>query len=127
VVFGPASRRLLTNSREARIRIRKTPLVGLTQSKQEYDLPYRPARNWDMETGKQLLALRAGEFTLSCASFSLDGRKVLTGSSASKLYAVYSDTGQGLESGSEWRSNKEETFARVYDAVSAKELLKLPH
>ena len=126
VTYSPDGRRLLTIAREEKIRIRRTTLFGLVPSNE--DLPYTPARIWDVETGAQLLALRAGEFSLSCAYFSPDGRKVLTAESDFKpYYAVYSDTGgtifsQGLSS-----APGKPTFARLYDAASGKELLKLPH
>ncbi len=140
VTYSPDGRRLLTIAREERIRIRKTTFgpppvagsrrafdeIGLVPSNQEEDLPYTPARIWDVETGEQLLALRAGEFSLSCACFSPDGRKVLTAENTEKHHGVYSDTGRMISSGGS-EVGGIPTFARLYDAASGKELLKLPH
>ena len=101
------------------------------RSKQDEALPFTPARIWDVETGKQLAALQAGEFSLSCACFSPDGRKVLTADSTNKRYAVYSNTGQmmsgGMSGGSSSSGGNPQTFVRVYDTATGKELLKLPH
>jgi WD40 repeat protein len=126
VVFSPDGRRLLTISNEEKITIRNTTTPDTTASKQEEELPFTPARIWDVATGKQLAALQAGEFKLSCACFSPDGRKVLTGDSTDKSYAIYTGTGLHVESGQKSNSGGA-TFARIYDVATGKELLKLPH
>ncbi len=146
VVFSPDSRRLLSIADEERITISKSasepmwgfpflskpkpPAIGPDAPAQaEEALPFTPARIWDVQTGKQLAALQAGEFSPSCACFSPDGRKALAADSTNKRYAVYSDSGSGpMSSGmSSGGGNKPQTFVRVYDAATGKELLKLPH
>src|SRR5262249_59167137 len=59
VTFSSDGRRLLTVGREKKIHIRKTALWGLLPSNQVEDLPFTPARIWDVETGRQLVALPA--------------------------------------------------------------------
>jgi WD40 repeat protein len=126
VSFSPDGRRLLTVEREKKIVIRKTALSGLVPSNAEEDLPFTPARIWDVETGQQLAALPAREYDVRCASFSPDGRKVVTGESPSKFIGTYLDTGAMVltetKSSTDWQ-----TVALVYDAVTGKELLRLPH
>ena len=145
VVFSPDSRRLLSIADEERITVRKQdagPLWGLpflskpkppaigpdAPAQHDEALPFTPARIWDVQTGKQLIALQAGEFSPSCASFSPDGRKVLTAENTIRRYAVYSDSGRGpMNSGMSSNSGNQKTFVRVYDSATGKELLKLPH
>ncbi|MGO9109518.1 MAG: protein kinase domain-containing protein [Thermoguttaceae bacterium] len=145
VVFSPDGRRLLSIADEEQIKIRKSGPVQMwalpflskpkrptddpdTRSKQDEALPFTPARIWDVETGKQLATLQAGEFSLSSACFSRDGRKVLIADSTNKRYAVYSNTGQVMSQGSSSSSGGNlQTFVRVYDTATGKELLKLPH
>lgn len=143
VVFSPDGRRLLSVADEERIKIRKggpAPMWSLpflskpkpppddpdAGSGKNEPLPFTPARIWDVETGKQLVALQAGEASLSCACFSRDGRKVLTADSASQRYAVYTDSGGPLTGGASVGGNLQ-TFVRIHDAATGKELLKLPH
>ena len=143
VVFSPDGRWLLSIADEELIKIRKgvpEPIFTIpflskpkpppkepdADSAKDEPLPFTPARIWDVETGKQLVALQAGEASLSCACFSRDGRKVLTADSANKRYAVYSDTGRSVTSGESSGSNVQ-TFVRIHDAATGKELLKLPH
>src|SRR5262249_23566617 len=126
VTFSSDGRRLLTVGREKKIHIRKTALWGLLPSNQVEDLPFTPARIWDVETGRQLVALHGRELDVCCASFGPDGRKVVTAESTSKSYGNYLDTGTMISSGST-SSVGEQTFAIVYDAATGKELLRLPH
>jgi WD40 repeat protein len=126
ITFSADGRRLLTIADEEKIRIRKTTLWGLAATNQEEELPFTPARIWDVETGQQLAALPAGELAVRCACFSPDGRKVLTAESTDKRFATYWDTGRLLGSGSS-SGGDERTCARVYEAAMGKELLKLPH
>jgi eukaryotic-like serine/threonine-protein kinase len=145
VVFSPDGRRLLSIADEEQIKVRKTgpvqswaiPFLSKPQpplqdsdirSKQDEAVFFTPARIWDVETGKQLAALQAGEFSLACACFSPDGRKVLTADSTNKRYAVYSNTGQMMSQGASSSSGgNQSAFVRVYDTATGKELLKLPH
>lgn len=142
VVFSPDGRRLLSIADEELIKIRKgvpEPMFTIpflskpkppanqdTGSDKDEPLPFTPARVWDVETGKQLLALQAGEASLSCACFSRDGRKILTADSDKKRYAVYTDSGRPMTSGSSSGGNLQ-TFVRIHDATTGKELLKLPY
>jgi WD40 repeat protein/serine/threonine protein kinase len=143
VIFSPDGRRLLTIADEERISIRKSLASSMwalpfqprpkappedpeARAKQDEALPYTPARLWDVDTGKQLAALEAGECCLSGACFSADGRKVVTTDSTQKRFVVVSSTG-GIFSGGMSSGGNLQTFVRVHDAVTGKELLKLPH
>jgi WD40 repeat protein len=143
VVFSPDGRRLLSVADEEQIKIRKggpaqlwslpflskpkpPPDAPGADSGKDEALPFTPARIWDVETGKQLVALQAGEASLSWACFSRDGGKVLTADSASKRYAVYTDSGRHVTSGASSGGNLQ-TFVRIHDATTGEELLKLPH
>jgi WD40 repeat protein len=143
VVFSPDGQRLLTIAEEEQITIRPSapPSMGVlsflakpkpppedpeSRSKKDELLPHTPARIWDVQTGKPLAALKAGELLLSCACFSPDGRKVLTADSTQKRYGIYSSTG-GIFSGGSSSGGNWQTFVRVYETATGKELLKLPH
>ncbi len=144
VVFSPNGGRLLSIADDERISIRKSgptqmwtfpfldepkrPTIGPdTVGKKDEALPFTPAHIWDVQTGKQLAALQAGEYSLSCASFSSDGRKVLTGDSTTKRYALYYNSGQEISGGMSSGGSPTQTFVRIYDAATGKELHKLPH
>jgi WD40 repeat protein/serine/threonine protein kinase len=143
VAFSPDGRRLLSIADEEQIRIRKSGFTLLealrflskpksppdgrdSGSNQEEVLPFTPARIWDVATGKQVAALPAGDSSLSCACFSADGRKVLTANGDQKRCAVYSNTGTMI-SGGTLADPVLQTFVRVCDAATGKELLRLPH
>ena len=144
VVFSPDCRRLLSIADEEQISIHKSDPMQIwdlpflskpkppsngadAKAQRDEALPFTPARIWDVETGKQLAALPAGEFGLSCACFSPDGRKVLTAESTNKRRAVYSDSGQMISMSNSSGGIEQATFVRVYDAATGKELLKLRH
>ena len=143
VVFSPDGRRLLSIADEELVKIRKgvpEPMFTIpflskpkpppkepdADSAKDETLPFTPARIWDVETGKQLVALQAGEASLSCVCFSRDGRKVLTADSDEKRYAVYTDTGRSVTNGMSSGGDMQ-TFVRIHDAATGKELFKLPH
>jgi WD40 repeat protein/serine/threonine protein kinase len=127
VAFSPDGCRLLTISNEEKIRIRKTALFGLVNTKEEIDCPFTPVRIWDVGSGKPIAALKGDTLPVSCACFSADGRKVLTAERTdNKRYGVYSQTGSMLSSGVS-SGGEHQTMVRVYDTVSGKQLRQLPH
>jgi WD40 repeat protein len=129
MAFSADGRRLLTVANEEKIWIRKTRLFGLLDSGQVEDLPFTPARIWDVETGQQLAALPAGMYPVRCACFSPDGRKILTAEIGERNGAYYYDTGERFNDGPVFDPvfhKSPPTLARVYDASTGKELLKLP-
>jgi eukaryotic-like serine/threonine-protein kinase len=142
VTFSPDGQRLLSVADEEHLWVRKSdpqdwlpPIFGskapssnsTTPTPQDTALPFTPARVWDVQTGRQLAALPAGEFSLVCASFSRDGTKVLTGESTMKHFALYSDSGRMMSGGMTSGGTQQQTFVRIYDAATGKELRKLLH
>ena len=142
VVFSPDGKRLLSIADEELIKIRKGATESMftipflsppkppskepnADSAKDEPLPFTPARIWDVETGKQLVALQADAASLSCACFSRDGRKLLTADSDHKCFAVYTESGRRVTSGASSGGNQP-AFVRIYDAATRKQLLKLP-
>jgi WD40 repeat protein/serine/threonine protein kinase len=142
VAFSPDGQRLLSVADEEHIWVRKSDpqdwLPSIFRSKapsnnsatptpQDTALPYTPARIWDVQTGRQLAALPAGEFSLGGACFSRDGSKVVAGDTTVKRFALYSDSGRMMSGGMTSGGTQQQTFVRIYDTATGKELRKLPH
>jgi WD40 repeat protein len=102
-------------------------LFGLIESGGEDELPFTPVRIWDVATGKQLAALPGGEWHVQFASYSSDGSKILTAETNSQDEQLYSGAGALIQDTSSAEEGNEESFVRIYEAATGRELVKLPH
>ena len=87
--FSPDGKRLLTVSSDQHVRIIKpgTRAEILSETPVEQwpifkELPYTPVRVWDVATGRELFHAAGLKGTVDWASFSSDGRRILTRSTA---------------------------------------------
>jgi WD40 repeat protein/serine/threonine protein kinase len=74
VQFSPDGKRLVTAGDEVWTRI-PSSILGVKLGEQE--IPFTPARLWDVETGKELFGLRGDRSGLDFVQFSPDGKRLL--------------------------------------------------
>jgi WD40 repeat protein/tRNA A-37 threonylcarbamoyl transferase component Bud32 len=84
-------------------------------------LPFTPVRVWSVRTGKQLHALAGFRCGVDSATFSPDGKRILTVSDGTERYCTANATG-GVSSAT--RSGKD-LAVRIWDAGSGKPLCTL--
>ena len=113
VKFSPNSDRMLTVSRDVYGRMQKA-------GGKEEPIPYTPVRVWDAASGKELLALKGLTEPIQTASFSPDGRTLLTVSSGMGSETVLTPNGASGEDGFRWGARDR---IRLYDAGTG-ELLR---
>jgi WD40 repeat protein len=74
--FSADGRRLLVASGDRPARLSRRKLLGFGDPVLE-DLPFTPARLWDVASGRELLAFQGAEAEINRAAFSPDGKFVL--------------------------------------------------
>jgi WD40 repeat protein len=108
--FSPDSRRVVTVSRD---------LYPRRKSEEGEDplYPFTPVRVWDARTGKELFALQGFRRSVRTASFSPDGKRLLTFSDGNDQYAIVNIKNEGGGSGSGGRLKPK---VHVWDAETGK-------
>lgn len=143
VIFSPDGRLMLSIANVPKIKVQKSdsglgwtfPFGPKTNPPPDEVLPFTPARIWDVKTGEQRASLQAGDFGFSSACFSPDGRKVLTVDGTDVFFhgVVLSNSGRVVQGSNgngaalSAAGDDLQTFVRLYDTATGKELLKLPH
>jgi WD40 repeat protein len=121
--FSPDGSRILTVSED--------DMLGLVDSGQQGFVPY-PAvlftsvRLWDADTGELLRSFEAKDLDVVAASFSPDGRRVLTVEGKSRRYRQFDKLGNP-RGGGEGAADTAQTAVRVYQVDADKESLTLSH
>jgi WD40 repeat protein len=121
VMFGSGGGRALSVAAEMH---KYRPKFGLLNpgNKQLVESPFLPVRVWDADSGKELLALRGLTSGVLLASFSPDGRQLLT-LPAGDDFAV--DIGPlGLSTNQRWLRTKDRSV-RLWDAATGRQLCTL--
>jgi WD40 repeat protein/tRNA A-37 threonylcarbamoyl transferase component Bud32 len=114
--FSPDGGRILTATWDTKVSTKKLSLFG-SRNKQD---PFTPGRIWDAVTGKELIGLRADVSGINSAVFSPDGGRVLTAEAGGVNEERY---GYIILQSFEQKHIRE-TCARIYDAVTGRELVK---
>ncbi|HEY2253301.1 MAG TPA: hypothetical protein VGH74_19645, partial [Planctomycetaceae bacterium] len=125
--FSPDGKRLLTVSSDQHVRIIKpgTPaeILGGTPAEKWpilKELPFTPVRVWDVATGRELFHVLGLKCAVDWASFSPDGRRILTRSTRGESYCyVRPEDGQVVSSGGYPVADPGE-FIRIWDAANGK-------
>jgi WD40 repeat protein/serine/threonine protein kinase len=110
VQFSPDGRRVLTLSRDSR------PRLQPPDAKAAAKWPFTPVRIWSVPDGKELLALPGFTCDVRSATFSPDGKFVLTVLTSREQYRLLAPDGKELGSGSEG-GTKDHTV-RIWDAAT---------
>jgi WD40 repeat protein len=108
--FSPDSRRVVTVSRERFARRQREEGADPLH-------PFTPVRVWDARTGKELFALQGFRRSVRTASFSPDGKQILTFADGNDSYALVTDQGQVQGSGSGGLLKPQ---VQVWDAATGK-------
>jgi WD40 repeat protein len=86
-----------------------------------HELPFTPVRVWDVARGRELFHLVGLNCALDWASFSPDGRRILTRSTAGENYCyVQPLDGTVVSSGRHRIADPEKAFVHVWDAANGK-------
>jgi WD40 repeat protein len=129
--FSPDGKRLLTVSSDSHVRIIKpdTPATTLSSTATDQwpiseELPFTPVRVWDVTTGRELFHAAGLKCAVDWASFSPDGRRILTRSTSGENYCyVQPEDGKVVASGGHRVADPGAVFIHVWDAASGKLLL----
>jgi WD40 repeat protein/tRNA A-37 threonylcarbamoyl transferase component Bud32 len=111
--FSPDGRRMVTVSRDKFARPQRPQKEGTDPA-----YPFTPVRVWDARTGKERLALQGFRRRVRTASFSSDGKRLLTFFDGVDDYALVNDKGQVLGGGS--RGGGLQAQVQVWDAETGK-------
>ena len=131
--FSPDGKQLLTVSFDRHVRIIKpdTPSATLSTMALEQwpiseELPFTPVRVWEVATGRELFRARGLRCSVNWASFSPDGRRILTRSTTGETYCyVQPQDGMVLASGGHAVTDPGTAFIHVWDAADGKLLRTL--
>src|SRR5262249_49116644 len=125
---SPDGRRLLTVSSDQHVLIVKpdkpaeeqfsTPVEEWPISER---LPFTPVRVWDVATGRELFHAVGLTRAVDWASFSPDGRRILTRSTAMENYCyVRQQDGKVVSSGRHPVTETRAAFVHIWDAANGK-------
>jgi WD40 repeat protein len=113
VVFSPDGRRVVVVGRE------QAAVLKAEGRERPQLLPHRPARVFDVATGKELFGLEGGRCHLTGVQFSSDGRSILTAESEHAEEMEFATLSQ-LKGSSSGGNGAEPTTVRLYDADTGK-------
>jgi WD40 repeat protein len=122
--FSPNGRSVLTLSEDAKAR-KELSLFGAKV--RDEVVPFTPVQLWDVGTGKEGPSLKGHLHQVRIASFSPNGRRVLTaeGDYAQKWFSKTTGTGASMNSSSSLEDGKGR-IARIFEAATGKQLAALP-
>jgi WD40 repeat protein/serine/threonine protein kinase len=119
-VFSPDGRRLVTSADDVRSRI-DWAFFGRSLGMKE--IPYTPARVWDVATGQELPGLRGHTTGVEFACFSPDGKRLLTAESGREDKATFRFPDGGTFGA--WGNYHRDRPVRIWDPETGKQVAVL--